>query len=154
MAAMRSGAAIISQGVWLDGRWGGRAGIPSRVDTPSSLGDWSYEVIDTKLARETKGGSVLQFCLYTDGTDTHTDTEAEFCHVHGISPGSLSYRRSKRGVAGIVRIEVPVLAPGWGVEYDFGDCMVLRFRRRRTEFAVVLSCRSRRLRLTVWSVSR
>ena len=52
VAAMRSGAAIISQGVLLDGRWGGRADILSRVDTPSSLGDWSYQVIDTKLARE------------------------------------------------------------------------------------------------------
>ncbi len=64
--AMRSGATIISQGVLSDGRWGGRADILRRVDTPSDLGNWSYEVIDTKLARETKGGSVLQLCLYTD----------------------------------------------------------------------------------------
>jgi uncharacterized protein len=30
------------------------------VETPSALGVWSYEVIDTKLARETKGGTILQ----------------------------------------------------------------------------------------------
>ena len=66
VSAMRSGASIISQGVLLDGQWGGRADILKRVDTPSCLGDWSYEVIDTKLARQTKVGSVLQLCLYTD----------------------------------------------------------------------------------------
>ena len=65
-AAMRAGAAIISQGVLLHERWGGRADILRRIDTPSDLGPWSYEVIDTKLARETKGASILQLCLYAD----------------------------------------------------------------------------------------
>ena len=65
-AAMRDGAAMISQGVLLHERWGGRADILRRVDTHSELGDWSYEVIDTKLARETKGASILQLCLYAD----------------------------------------------------------------------------------------
>ena len=65
-AAMRDGADIISQGVLLDERWGGRPDILRRIETPSELGDWSYEVIDTKLARETKGGTVLQLCLYAD----------------------------------------------------------------------------------------
>ena len=37
-----------------------------RVETPSALGPWSYEVIDTKLARETKGNTVLQLSLYSD----------------------------------------------------------------------------------------
>ncbi|TIP40009.1 MAG: hypothetical protein E5X69_17590, partial [Mesorhizobium sp.] len=44
----------------------GRADILRRVETPSDLGAWSYEVVDTKLARETKGGTVLQLCLYSD----------------------------------------------------------------------------------------
>ena len=33
---------------------------------PSALGGWSYEAVDTKLARETKAGAVLQLCLYSD----------------------------------------------------------------------------------------
>lgn len=38
-----------------------------RVEKPSVLGAWSYEVVDnTKLARETKAGTVLQLCLYAD----------------------------------------------------------------------------------------
>jgi len=44
----------------------GRADILRRVDKPSDLGPYSYEIIDTKLARETKGGTVLQLCLYAD----------------------------------------------------------------------------------------
>jgi uncharacterized protein len=36
------------------------------VETPSHFGAWSYEVIDTKLARETKGNTVLQISLYSD----------------------------------------------------------------------------------------
>jgi len=64
--AMRSGKDIIVQGALHQGRWSGRTDILRRVETPSDLGDWSYEVIDTKLARETKGGTVLQLCLYAD----------------------------------------------------------------------------------------
>ena len=33
---------------------------------PATSGAWSYEVIDTKLARQTKGGTVLQLSLYAD----------------------------------------------------------------------------------------
>ena len=46
--------------------WGGRTDVLLRVETPSALGDWSYEVVDTKLSRETKGGTVLQLSLYSD----------------------------------------------------------------------------------------
>lgn len=64
--AMKSGAQIIVQGALAEGRWHGRADILRRVEKPSSLGAWSYEVVDTKLARETKGGTVLQLCLYSE----------------------------------------------------------------------------------------
>ena len=66
LAAMRSGAQIIVQAAFSSGSFVGRADILRRVDTPSNLGEWSYEVIDTKLSRETKGGSILQLCLYAD----------------------------------------------------------------------------------------
>jgi uncharacterized protein len=36
------------------------------VDTPSALGAWSYEPYDTKLARETRGGTILQLAVYAD----------------------------------------------------------------------------------------
>lgn len=64
--AMAAGAGVIVQGALRDKGWVGRADILRRVEAASDLGAWSYEVIDTKLARETKGGAVLQLCLYAD----------------------------------------------------------------------------------------
>ncbi len=64
--AMIAGDEVIVQGAFRRNAWVGRTDILRRIETPSDLGAWSYEVIDTKLARETKGGTVLQLCLYAD----------------------------------------------------------------------------------------
>ena len=66
LAAMESGAPIIIQGALSHDGWSGRPDILRRVEVPSALGPWSYEAIDTKLARETKVGTVIQLCLYSD----------------------------------------------------------------------------------------
>jgi predicted RecB family nuclease len=81
LAAMRDGADVIAQATLLDGAWFGRADVLRRVPRPSRLGDWSYEVWDTKLARETKGGSVLQICLYSDLLATVQGARPEFMWV-------------------------------------------------------------------------
>jgi predicted RecB family nuclease len=65
-AAMRAGVQIIVQGTLVEDPWLGRIDILKRIEPPSRLGDWSYEVVDTKLARETKSGTILQLCLYSD----------------------------------------------------------------------------------------
>jgi predicted RecB family nuclease len=62
--AMQAGAELIVQGALRAGAYVGRVDVLQRVEEPSALGAWSYEPIDTKLARETKGGTVLQLCLY------------------------------------------------------------------------------------------
>ncbi|MCA9406454.1 MAG: TM0106 family RecB-like putative nuclease [Candidatus Omnitrophica bacterium] len=64
--AMKSGIDVIVQGAFSDEQWHGKSDILIRVEMASSLGAWSYEPIDTKLARETKGGTVLQLCLYSE----------------------------------------------------------------------------------------
>ena len=66
LRAMKSGAPVIAQAAFRTDQWGGRADVLLRVEKPSALGSWSYEVVDTKLAQETKGGTVLQLCLYSD----------------------------------------------------------------------------------------
>lgn len=66
LAAMRRGVPVIAQAALSHQGWNGRADILRRVEVPSALGDWSYEPIDTKLARETKAGTILQLCLYSD----------------------------------------------------------------------------------------
>lgn len=81
LRAMRSGVPIIVQGALLNGRWSGRADVLRRVEVPSGLGGWSYEVVDTKLARETKGGTVLQLCLYSDLLGPAQGLAPEFMYV-------------------------------------------------------------------------
>src|SRR6202040_2006052 len=74
------------QGAFLQGAWSGRADILRRVETPSALGAWSYEVIDTKLARETKGATVLQLSLYSDLVSAVQRRMPE--HMYVVTPGS------------------------------------------------------------------
>lgn len=62
---MRTGAPLIFQGVFFDGRWQGRTDFLRRLEEPSDLGSWSYEVIDTKLARAVKPHFVHQLILYS-----------------------------------------------------------------------------------------
>jgi predicted RecB family nuclease len=77
---------FIAQGALQAGRWGGRADILRRIEKPSDLGAWSYEVVDTKLACETKGNTVLQICLYSDLLTHAQKLTPESAYV--VTPGS------------------------------------------------------------------
>lgn len=57
-----------------------------RVEKPSGLGEWSYEVVDCKLARETKAETILQLCLYSELIAGIQGSEPEYLHV--IRPGT------------------------------------------------------------------
>ncbi len=64
--AMKKGIHVIVQPTLDQGLWTGRGDILIRCDTPSKLGEWSYEVQDTKLSQNTKAGTILQLCLYSE----------------------------------------------------------------------------------------
>jgi predicted RecB family nuclease len=64
--ALREGVDAVYQATFLDGPWGGRSDFLVRVNTPSALGSWSYEVVETKLARSTKATALIQLCFYSD----------------------------------------------------------------------------------------
>jgi uncharacterized protein len=65
--AMKAGAEVIYQGVLFDGvRWRGHSDFLQRVERPSDLGSFSYEVADTKLARRVKPYFLLQLCFYSE----------------------------------------------------------------------------------------
>ncbi|HEY6867798.1 MAG TPA: TM0106 family RecB-like putative nuclease [Candidatus Eisenbacteria bacterium] len=87
LAAMFAGDEVIAQGTLTDGRWFGRADVLLRVARPSGLGGWSYEALDTKLARETKAGAVLQLCLYTELLGAMQGLRPEHMHVVPRRPG-------------------------------------------------------------------
>ncbi|MDG4882008.1 TM0106 family RecB-like putative nuclease [Mesorhizobium sp. WSM4884] len=86
LQSMAAGTEVIVQGALRHGRWGGRADILRRVEKPSNLGSWSYEVLDTKLARETKAGTVLQLCLYSDLLQEAQGLAPD--HMHVVAPWS------------------------------------------------------------------
>ena len=76
---MERGVHVIAQGALSDKQWFGRPDVLRRVEKPSSNWPWSYEVVDTKLARETKATTILQLSLYS-----------ELLHkTQGVAPGNL-----------------------------------------------------------------
>lgn len=94
IAAMKKGAPVIAQGALAHLGWGGRADILRRVELPSTMGNWSYEALDTKLARETKAGAVLQLCLYSDLLAQAQGVPPEYMYV--VAPWSDFQPRSYR----------------------------------------------------------
>lgn len=80
-AAIRRGDDVIYQATFFDGRWLGYADFLLRVETASDLGPWSYEIVDTKLARHTKASALLQICSYVDQLARIQGREPESMHV-------------------------------------------------------------------------
>jgi len=79
VAAMREGADVIYQATFFDGRWRCHADFLLRVDRPSDLGPYGYEVADAKLARKAKASAVLQCCVYSE----------QLAAVQGVDPEHL-----------------------------------------------------------------
>ena len=79
--AMRDGAPLIYQGQFFDGRWQGRTDFLWRVPVASQLGSHSYEVLDTKLARQVKPSVVHQLSLYSRLLGKVQGLEPEIAHV-------------------------------------------------------------------------
>jgi len=80
-AAMRGAADVVYQATFFDGRWRGHADFLLKVDRPSALGGWSYEVADTKLARHVTAGAILQICSYVEQLTRVQGRQPERLHV-------------------------------------------------------------------------
>ena len=93
-AAMREGVDVVYQARLEDGDWSGRIDFLRRVGVSSNLGDWSYEPVDTKLARETRAGTILQLCVYAHLLERVQGVRPASMHV--VTPGNgfepISYR--------------------------------------------------------------
>ena len=92
--ALRGGADVIYQAVLLEGRCLGYADFLRRVQTPSELGPWSYEVWDTKLARHAKASAVLQLSLYSALLEALQGRAPEEMHLAlgGVEREKISFR--------------------------------------------------------------
>ncbi len=65
-AAIRGGADVIFQATLIQPPFIGYADFFIKVPGQSKLGDYHYEVIDTKLAKSSRGKFVMQLCLYAE----------------------------------------------------------------------------------------
>ncbi|MFL6247891.1 MAG: TM0106 family RecB-like putative nuclease [Thermoanaerobaculia bacterium] len=82
LQAMRAGADYIYQAAFFDGRWSGYADLLQRIHHPSpSLGAWSYEVVDTKLARAVQAHFLLQLSDYSSHVTRLQGSAPESMHV-------------------------------------------------------------------------
>jgi len=81
IAAMRAGAPVIYQAAFFHDRWLGYADFLLRVDGASALGDYHYEVGDTKLARTSEPYFILQLCNYSEHVARVQGVAARRMHV-------------------------------------------------------------------------
>jgi uncharacterized protein len=80
-AAMADGAEVIYQGTLIAPGWHGYSDFLFKVAKPSDLGDHSYEVADTKLARTAKPKHVVQLCVYSEMVRLVQGVLPEHAHV-------------------------------------------------------------------------
>ncbi|MEK9685492.1 MAG: TM0106 family RecB-like putative nuclease [Rhodospirillaceae bacterium] len=80
LKAMKAGAEVIAQGYLERNNFGGYADFLIKVPIKSDLGDFSYEVWDTKLSKKLKPYFAVQLCCYAEMLET----------VQGILPTNIS----------------------------------------------------------------
>jgi len=82
--ALTRGVDVVVQGMLAGDGWIGYPDVLRRVEVPSALGPWSYEVHDTKLARETRGSTILQLSVYSELLAAIEGRVPE--HFHVVTP--------------------------------------------------------------------
>jgi uncharacterized protein len=90
--AMRTGPDVVYQATLVGDGWRGVADFLLRVDTPSKLGSWSYEALDTKLARTAKPYFLLQLAFYSEQVGRIQGRLPERMHVVLGTRERVSYR--------------------------------------------------------------
>jgi uncharacterized protein len=159
-AAIRRGADVIYQATFFDGRWLGHADFLLRVEKPSALGTWSYEIIDTKLARHTKASALLQICSYVDQLTRIQGREPEWMYValggsarkvepYRVGDYMAYYRVARRRFEEKVAAAVPAYPPTTTYPEPVDHCDVCRWdepcrTRRRSDDDLSLVAGSRR----------
>ena len=89
LGALRSGVSVVYQATFQDGPWHGRSDFLIRVPKASLLGPWSYEPLETKLARSTRAGALIQLCFYADLLYKIQGVQPDWVHIvlgGGVNP--------------------------------------------------------------------
>lgn len=131
-AAMRGGADVVYQGALIAAPWHGFSDFLLRVNgVRSSLGDFAYDVADTKLARTAKPKHIVQLCVYADLLGAIQGMEPPRMHVVLGDGTEVSLRTSTvRHYYGIARgrFEVFAGAPTATVAEPCGHCEFCRWK--------------------------
>jgi len=90
--AMRDGHDIIFQATLQDGCFIGYADFLRKVQRPSRLGAWSYEVLDTKLARTPKAKFIVQLAYYSGMVEKVQGEAPQLMHVVMGDKTEVAYR--------------------------------------------------------------
>ncbi len=129
-AALAKGAEVVFQGAFLSGNWGGWSDFLERVEQPSALGPFSYEVVDTKLKRRAHPKHVLQLVLYSDLLAEAQGVAPERAHVE-LGDGSRATLRladyAHYARAARARLEAFVAAPEPTRPVPCADCALCRW---------------------------
>ncbi len=80
-SAMEAGVDVVFQAVLHREPWRGDADFLVRCPRPSALGDYSYEVLDTKLAKKASPGYLIQLCVYADLLEGLQDLRPEYTYL-------------------------------------------------------------------------
>ena len=129
-AALAEGAEVVFQGAFLSGAWGGWSDFLERVDRPSALGPFSYEVTDTKLKRQPHPKHVLQLVLYSDLLAEVQGAAPEHAHIQ-LGTGERATLRladfSAYARAARARLEAFVADPAPTRPVPCADCGLCRW---------------------------
>lgn len=129
-AALATGAEVVFQGAFLASNWGGWSDFLERVERPSVLGPFSYEVADTKLKRQPHPKHVLQLVLYSDLLTEIQGVAPEFAHVE-LGTGQRATLRladyAHYARAARARLEAFVAEPATTRPIPCSDCALCRW---------------------------
>ena len=90
--AMRDGYDIIFQATLQDECLIGHADFLRKVNLPSELGAWSYEVLDTKLSRTPKAKFIIQLAFYSAMVAKAQGADPQLMHVVLGDKSEVTYR--------------------------------------------------------------
>jgi predicted RecB family nuclease len=89
---MRAGRGVIYQGALRHESFEGYSDFLYRVDAPSKLGAFRYEVVDTKLARKAQPYFLLQLCAYAKMLEATQGVRPGNVHIVNGDGDLLSFR--------------------------------------------------------------
>ncbi len=135
LEAMRSGASVIYQATFVDDGLLGHADFLRRVERPSALGAWSYEVVDTKFARSAKAAYVLQLAFYGELLGKAQQLEPRAMHVvlgnhQQVSFACAEYSRYFRGLLARFRSSLSRDRPDITYPTPCDRCEICHWRER------------------------